>query len=199
MARTPARLAELFVLIGVLNGLIDNALRGTNAVRGLRDTGAFERASDNVPAAVQATEQCGTGDAHIVVVHFVQTARAPHSKLLDTAAVDAGRRRIDQEDTDALVLPDGRVSSGRDDQTRAFSGAGGEYLATRNDEIFACGDRLGNNRRRIGAGIWLGMREREYHLARHYPGQKVILLRVGSEALNGIRPPTERPVQQRSH
>ncbi len=100
-----------------------------------------ERALGDRPPAVERADQVLLGHAHVGEEHFVEVAEVFVGKLGERAPLDAGRRRVDDQRADALVLGRARIGAHEAQAPVGVMRARCPHLLAVDDELVA--DQLG--------------------------------------------------------
>ena len=140
-----------------------------------------ELGGDQPPAGVLLADQHVDRHPHIVVVAGVGVVGA--------VAGDDRRPRVarilgvDDQDRNALVLHGFRIGAAGQPDVVGVVGAGGEDLLAVDDVLVALADGGGAQRCQVGAGLRLGVADREVHLAGQDRRQELLLLRLAAVLL----------------
>ena len=166
-------LAELDALLGVLDGLIEAALRDADGLGGNTQTAAVERLHRVDEAHVLLAEHVALVDADVLEHHVAGgIADDAHLRLVLTAG-DTGGLHVDDEGGDALVAL-GHVGLGIDDAVVGDGSAGDKALTAIEDVVVAVLRGGGDHAARVGAGARLGQREDDLDLVLH-GGHEILL------------------------
>ena len=125
------------------------------------------------PAVLLADQHVG-GHPHVVVVRGVGVVGAVGQD--DRRPGVAGILGVDDQDRNALVLHGFRVGAAGQPDVVGVVGAGGEDLLPVDDVLVAVAHGGGAQRRQVGAGLRLGVADREVHLTGQDRRQELLLL-----------------------
>ena len=151
------RLAELFPLFGVGDGVIERALRESDHLGADADPPFVERLDGDLVAAADVAEHVGARHPAILQQQLARAARANAELVLFLADGEPGEAALDEEGGDAAVAGF-RVDIGKDDEQVGFVRVCDPELPAGQDEIVT---RFhGAGRQREGVAARPGFRER---------------------------------------
>jgi hypothetical protein len=174
------RPAERGPLAGVLERLVEHALRAGDAARRADQPLALELPHDVVEAAADLAEGGARGDADVLEGEERRVGRV-HPELLEALlAHDAGKVHVDEEEREAVVA--GVRVGLRDEHDEVGPVAVRDVrLRAVDDEVVAVPRRPGADAGDVGARVGLGDAEARDSLAADRGREVLLLLLLGAE------------------
>ena len=149
-------LAELLALLGILDGLVERALRDADGLRSDADTTAVKRAHGDLEALADLTEHAVRADADVVVGDDAVGGGADAHALDVVADGHAGRTlKVDDKGGHALRRGNAAVGQRKNDTGIGKAGVGGEDLGAVDDPLVAVLDSGGLRALHVRAGARL--------------------------------------------
>ena len=142
-----------------------------------------ELGGDQLPALVLLADQHVDRHPHVVEVRRVDVVGAVGGD--DRGPGVAGVRGVDDQDRDALVLRRIGIGAHRQPEVVGLVAAGGPHLLAVDDVVVAVLAGGGAQRGQVGAGVGLGVADREVHVAGQDPLEEQVLLLLGAVADQG--------------
>ena len=138
------------------------------------DALVVELGGDQPPAGILLAHQHLGRDPDVVVVRRIGVV-CPVGKN-DRRPRVTGITGIDDQDRNPFVLSSFRIGTARQPHVVGVMATGGPDLLTVDDVFVAVADGRGAQRSKIGAGLGLGVADREVHLSGEDGWQKLLLL-----------------------
>ena len=177
-------LAELFALLGVLDGLVHSTLGDAEGLAGDTDTATVEGLHGEAEALAQLTQLAVFRDAAVLEDKLGGGAAADTHLLLLLADAEARVGLLDDEGADALGA-EALVGHGDDDEHVGVAAVGDENLAAVEHPVVTVLDGDGLLAGGVGTGVGLGEAEGADPLAAGELGQVFHLLLLGAGLKDG--------------
>jgi hypothetical protein len=175
------RLAELFALCGIVQGVVEGAAGAADGSGGNRDAGGVEPVIGDVEALVNLAEDLGGGQAAFVEIENAVLVAAVRNRFIAVANLETRRAAIDEETGDELFLAARRVFLSRrdeDDDEISDVGVADEMFGAVYDPVVAVLAGKTFHAAHVRAGIRLGHGKRIELFTAHGRQKVLFALRV---------------------